>query len=202
MLLCHTEHLTEQKHTFSSTNKLINLIILFYEQHDIKSNKTHLLKLSFLDLFAFLFFLDFYSLLILLVTCRYILFAFVLNVTHTDILISFCAVKQIKKPDLLCPDLNPAVALCRVVSESYLNTKVPAVPWPSTSNGAKEILPTCNSSLLPPEQRGDIEHSRNEWNSCQLQVLCYSAVCGTLPSACSAPLVTSLSASEVLLLWL
>lgn len=43
---------------------------------------------------------------------------------------------------------------------SYLNTKVPAVPWPSTSNGAKEILPTCNSSLLPPAQRGDVEESR------------------------------------------
>lgn len=45
--------------------------------------------------------------------------------------------------------------MCRVASVSYLNTKVPAVPWPSTSNGAKEILPTCNSSPLPPEQRGE-----------------------------------------------
>lgn len=54
---------------------------------------------------------------------------------------------------------------------SYLNTKVPAVPWPSTSNGAKEILPTCNSSLLPPAQRGDVEESRKKLSkSCRLRV--------------------------------
>lgn len=33
----------------------------------------------------------------------------------------------------------------------YLKTKVPALPWPSTLDGLKEIFPTGTSLLFPSE---------------------------------------------------
>ncbi len=89
----------------------------------------------------------------------------------------------------------------------YLKTKVPAVPWPRTSDGAKEILPTCTSSLFPSET-----DRREEWSSKWLissqrwgtdrNNMSEHAKFSVLPAVGLSPEVPFMLPSEMLPLWL
>lgn len=85
----------------------------------------------------------------------------------------------------------------------YLKTKVPAVPWPSTSDGMKEILPTCTSSLFPSERVGVKWISYYNMNSGEQEILCPNthAPFGVLPAVGLSLLVPFVLMSEESPLW-
>lgn len=151
-----------------------------------------------------------FSLRLLLETCRYILFASVLNVTHlqmfvdTDILISLCAVKQMTtRPDLTWPEpcCRIVMRLCHTWTRRSQLCRGPA-PLAARRRFYRRAPPRC--CLLSKGEKPNTAEMNQTPANCekQRQVLSSGTVWSTLPVAALAPLVTLPSASEGLLLWL